>query len=441
MAGIAGDLEGLTVDIDSIQSHPSNPRRGDVPGIAESLKVNGQYSPVIVDARNGNILAGNHTWKAAKSLGWDAIAAVHVEVDDQQAKRILLADNRTSDLAIYDRANLIELIERLAPDLEGSGWDKRSLERLRRLDEFDEEFDIFAGGGEESEVGATTKKIHVGKNLLLVEAGYFKEWFEELEGEDGDTKQALLTLRERLTLTDNPDPKPSIEGKKWKHLSGKTPQHVEMDEFDWVPVDSLEPHPENARQGDVGAISESLRVNGIYRPLLVQKSSNLILKGNNTWQAVKALGWKEVPVTYADVEDDEAVRIMLADNRLADKAGYYNVALASVLMDLDSLDGTGFTPPDIDDIVKDLPQERDAAAIINAPADVRRVATLKFGPNTVSVCGKQYSEWEQGLIEEGYMSKEERGWRIGQILGLDTSQFSVWASVADPTTGNNEFKK
>lgn len=441
MAGIAGDLEGLTVDIDSIQSHPSNPRRGDVPGIAESLKVNGQYSPVIVDARNGNILAGNHTWKAAKSLGWDAIAAVHVEVDDQQAKRILLADNRTSDLAIYDRANLIELIERLAPDLEGSGWDKRSLERLRRLDELDDEFDIFAGGGEESEVGATTKKIHVGKNLLLVEAAYFKEWFEELEGEDGDTKQALLTLRERLTLTDNPDPKPSVEGKKWKHLSGETPQHVEMDEFDWVPVDSLEPHPENARQGDVGAISESLRVNGIYRPLLVQKSSNLILKGNNTWQAVKALGWKEVPVTYADVEDDEAVRIMLADNRLADKAGYYNVALASVLMDLDSLDGTGFTPPDIDDIVKDLPQERDAAATINAPADVRRVATLKFGPNTVSVCGKQYSEWEQSLIEEGYMSKEERGSRIGQILGLDTSQFSVWASVADPTTGNNEFKK
>jgi len=441
MAGIAGDLEGLTVDIDSIQSHPSNPRRGDVPGIAESLKVNGQYSPVIVDARNGNILAGNHTWKAAKSLGWDAIAAVHVEVDDQQAKRILLADNRTSDLAIYDRANLIELIERLAPDLEGSGWDKRSLERLRRLDEFDDEFDIFAGGGEESEVGATTKKIHVGKNLLLVEAAYFKEWFEELEGEDGDTKQALLTLRERLGLTDNPDPKPSIEGKKWKHLSGETPQHVEMDEFDWVPVDSLEPHPENARQGDVGAISESLRVNGIYRPLLVQKSSNLILKGNNTWQAVKALGWKEVPVTYVDVEDVEAVRIMLADNRLADKAGYYNAALASVLMDLDSLDGTGFTPPDIDDIVKDLPQERDAAAMINAPADVRRVATLKFGPNTVSVCGKQYSEWEQSLIEEGYMSKEERGWRIGQILGLDTSQFSVWASVADPTTGNNEFKK
>ena len=91
--------------------------------------------------------------------------------------------------------------------------------------------------------------------------------------------------------------------------------------------------------------------------------------------------------------------------------------------------------------MKDLPQERDAAAMINAPADVRRVATLKFGPNTVSVCGKQYSEWEQSLIEEGYMSKEERGWRIGQILGLDTSQFSVWASVADPTTGNNEFKK
>ena len=67
-----------------------------------------------------------------------------------------------------------------------------------------------------------------------------------------------------------------------------------------------------------------------------------------------------------------ARRVLLADNRLADKAGYYNAMLAEVLIDLDSLDGTGFTPTDIDDILKDLPQERDPSAMIGAPADVRR---------------------------------------------------------------------
>jgi ParB-like chromosome segregation protein Spo0J len=165
------------------------------------------------------------------------------------------------------------------------------------------------------------------------------------------------------------------------------------------------------------------------------------LKGNNTWQAARSLGWDEIPVTFIDVTDAEAARILLADNRLADKAGYYNASLASVLMDLDSLDGTGFEPADIEEIIKDLPQERDPIAAINAPADVRRVATIKVGGASIQVCGKQYSEWEQLMIADGFVSKEERGYRIGQLLTLDPSLFSVWASVADPTTGNNEFRK
>ena len=442
MGNIADDLEELIVGIDSVQSHPANPRQGDVPGIAESLDVNGQYAPIVVDLRNGNILAGNHTWKAAKSLGWKEIAVVHVEVDDQQAKRILLADNRTSDLATYDRQNLIELIERLSPDLEGSGWDKRSLERLYQMEEFSDFEDIFSGGdGPGSQDEVTTTKIHVGKNLLLVEATYFKEWFDNISDSCGGAKEALHHIRGMLGLTEDPDPKPNIKSKKWKTISGETPKHVGLDPLNWVPIDSVSPHPENARQGDIGAISESLRVNGVYRPLLIQESSSLILKGNNTWQAAKSLGWDEVPVVFMDLDDDEATRIMLADNRLADKAGYYNSSLANVLMDLDSLDGTGFQPADIEEVLKDLPQERDPAAIIDAPADVRRVATLKFSGHSVQVCGRQYSEWEHNMIADGYLSKEERGYRIGQLLKLDTSSFSVWASVADPTTGNNEFKQ
>ncbi len=435
MANIAADLEDQAVPIDSVQSHPANPRRGDVQGIAESLRVNGQYSPIVADLRNGNILAGNHTWKAAKSLGWGEVAVIYVDVDDAQAKRILLADNRTSDLATYDRPNLIKLIERLRPDLNGTGWDRRSLEQLQQLE--DEE-DLFGGGTDDNDpVEATTKKVHVGKNLLLVEAGYFQEWFDAM----GDQKDALETIRVRLGLTDDPETKPTKAGKRWGHISGETPRHPGLDGCVWVPVDSVEPHPENARQGDIGVIAESLRVNGIYRPIVVQESSNLILKGNNTWQAVRSLGWDTIPVTFVDVTDDEAARIMLADNRLADKAGYYNTALASVLMDLDSLDGTGFSPVDIDDVLKDLPQERDPVAMIGAPGNVRRVATIKIGGSTISTCGKQYSDWEQSLMADGYLTKDERGRRIGELLQLDSSQFQVWASVADPTTGNNEFKK
>ena len=60
------------VPVDSIKAHPQNPRLGDVAAIAESLQVNGQYSPIVV--WNDTIIAGTHTWKAAKSLGWKEIA-------------------------------------------------------------------------------------------------------------------------------------------------------------------------------------------------------------------------------------------------------------------------------------------------------------------------------------------------------------------------------
>ena len=79
---------------------------------------------------------------------------VHVDVDDQQAKRILLSDNRTSDLATYDSPNLIALIETLRPDLDGSGWDVRSLEKLHQLE--DEDGDIFGGRDTDSEGGTAT---------------------------------------------------------------------------------------------------------------------------------------------------------------------------------------------------------------------------------------------------------------------------------------------
>ena len=141
-----------------------------------------------------------------------------------------------------------------------------------------------------------------------------------------------------------------------------------------------------------------------------------------------------------DVDDDAAKRILLADNRLADKAGYYNSILAEVLLDLDSLDGTGFSPSDIDDIIKDLPSERDPASLVDAPQNVRRKATIKVGLVNISVCGVQYSEWEQDLIEQGYISKNQRGAKIAELLEISPSQFEVWASVSDPTTGNNEFR-
>jgi len=108
-------IEYTTVDIGSIDAHPKNVRQGDIGAISESLKAHGQYRPIVVDRRTNKILAGNHTWKAAKALGWQQISVGFVETkDDEEALRILLADNRSTDLASYDDSGLAELLKQLS---------------------------------------------------------------------------------------------------------------------------------------------------------------------------------------------------------------------------------------------------------------------------------------------------------------------------------------
>jgi len=126
---IHATLDTLTVPIDSVKPHPRNPRRGNVEAIIESLARNGQYRPIVVNRRDCCILGGNHTWQAAKALGWEHIAATWVDVDEETAARILVVDNRTNDLAGWDDEGLLAVLEELV-DLEGTGYDERALAEL-----------------------------------------------------------------------------------------------------------------------------------------------------------------------------------------------------------------------------------------------------------------------------------------------------------------------
>jgi ParB-like chromosome segregation protein Spo0J len=121
-----------------------------------------------------------------------------------------------------------------------------------------------------------------------------------------------------------------------------------------VPIDELVPHPENARRGNVDAIAESLQRNGQFRPVLVQRSTNYVLAGNHTVMAAKQLGWEKVSVSFVDVDDEAARRILLADNRTSDLSGYDEAALADLLQSIPGLDGTGFDTEDLDRLLSRL---------------------------------------------------------------------------------------
>jgi len=125
-----------------------------------------------------------------------------------------------------------------------------------------------------------------------------------------------------------------------------------------VPIKKLKPHPKNPRQGDVGAIHVSIEANGFYGSVIAQKSTGHILAGNHRFLAAKQANAEQVPVTWVDVSDEEAVRILLADNRTNDLATYNENALAELLQDLLSdtgtIEGTGYEANYLDELLGKL---------------------------------------------------------------------------------------
>lgn len=121
-----------------------------------------------------------------------------------------------------------------------------------------------------------------------------------------------------------------------------------------LPIESLTPFPGNARVGDVGMIAESLRVNGQFRPIVVREGTNEILAGNHTWKAAQSLGWSTIKATLVACDDETARRIVLADNRANDLAGYNDALLADLLGSLSSFEGTGFSQDDLATLIASL---------------------------------------------------------------------------------------
>lgn len=107
-------INSLTMDPDNARKH--SPRN--IEAIAGSLTSFGQRRPIVV--WDGIVIAGNGTMEAAKSLGWTEIAVVRcpAEWTHEQARAFALADNRTSELGIWDHQLLADQLV----ELDAHGW-------------------------------------------------------------------------------------------------------------------------------------------------------------------------------------------------------------------------------------------------------------------------------------------------------------------------------
>ena len=127
-----------------------------------------------------------------------------------------------------------------------------------------------------------------------------------------------------------------------------------------IKIADLTRFPGNARRGNVAEIRKSIRRHGQYRAIVVRDCPDglVILAGNHTRDALEAEGHESARCEVITCTDDEARRVAIADNRLAELGGYDDDALVELLSYLDEdYDGTGWAEEDVMALLAPDPEE------------------------------------------------------------------------------------
>jgi ParB family chromosome partitioning protein len=126
---LAKKIEQWPVDKPTIW--PGNPRRGNLETIKTSIETLGFYQPIIIQESTGYVIAGNHRLTAARELKMAEVPVVVLPVGEEQARRMVLMDNKSGDDATYNTDLLVEQLGWFdIDDLEGTGWSQEEVEKL-----------------------------------------------------------------------------------------------------------------------------------------------------------------------------------------------------------------------------------------------------------------------------------------------------------------------
>jgi DNA modification methylase len=168
--------------------------------------------------------------------------------------------------------------------------------------------------------------------------------------------------------------------------------------FENRPTHSLRPYPGNARTHSpkqIKQIARSIERFGFNNPVLVDDDDQIIA-GHGRVEAAKLLNMKTVPtVRLSHLSETEKKAYILADNRLAEKAGWDNDLLAIELQGLVDIGFdvllTGFEPAELDLIIEGIGDESEqpensVPETASGPAVSRLGDVWTLGKHTL-VCG------------------------------------------------------
>ncbi len=128
-----------TIKVEDLKPYARNTRihgKRNLEAIKKSLDAFGQTKPIVVRKETHEILCGNGTYEAAVALGWKEIQCHVIDIDEERAKALMIADNRTSDLSENDEKNLLDMLQEMDADmLDLTGYDNEELDKMLQFHE------------------------------------------------------------------------------------------------------------------------------------------------------------------------------------------------------------------------------------------------------------------------------------------------------------------
>ena len=158
--------------------------------------------------------------------------------------------------------------------------------------------------------------------------------------------------------------------------------HLDGQKLVQTPLSCLKPHPDNPRthsKEQVRKIASSIRRFGFRNPILIDEDNNIVA-GHGRLLAAAELGMNDVPtLLLSGMTEAERRAYIIADNRLAECAGWDDAKLASELAAIATLDGeldlalTGFDGGALEKLLEAVaagPVAADDVPIIDPDAPV-----------------------------------------------------------------------
>ncbi len=181
-----------------------------------------------------------------------------------------------------------------------------------------------------------------------------------------------------------------------------------------VPIDQVVPDPANTRhhnEKNLQAIIGSLRCYGQQKPIVARKATGVVIAGNGTLEAARALGWDRIAVVFTDLDDLSAAGYSIADNRTAELAGWDFDALAKMVKELQEhkvdLGALGWEQQELDTLLEGMggdggedgaEGEDEGGKSVEEGEEEGENATKEDGEHVVTFTTKEYE-----AVREGYL--------------------------------------